>query len=150
MAERPLLTTPSSPRARTAARRIAYSQRGATGDQARVVCRGRGLANRGIRARLPRRRTRTWAIPPQQRPRDPREPVYLNIVPDRRIVMVYTMAFDGKNISASLGNVEFETVGAGTRLIYTEQGAFFDGADGPSSRKQGWNGLLERLAAALG
>jgi hypothetical protein len=36
------------------------------------------------------------------------------------------------------------------RLMYTEQGAFFDGADGPSSRKQGWNGLLERLAATLG
>jgi uncharacterized protein YndB with AHSA1/START domain len=64
--------------------------------------------------------------------------------------MAYTMAFDGKNISASLGTVEFEAIGAGTRLIYTEQGAFFDGGDGPSSRKQGWKGLLERLAATLG
>jgi uncharacterized protein YndB with AHSA1/START domain len=78
------------------------------------------------------------------------ETVYLDIVQDRRIVMAYTMALDGKNISASLGTVEFEAVGGGTRLIYTEQGAFFDGADGPSSRKQGWNGLLERLAATLG
>jgi uncharacterized protein YndB with AHSA1/START domain len=78
------------------------------------------------------------------------ETVYLDIVPDRRIVMAYTMAVDGRNISASLGTVEFEAMGAGTRLIYTEQGAFFDGADGPSSRKQGWNELLERLAATLG
>ena len=78
------------------------------------------------------------------------ETVYLDIVPDRRIVMAYTMAFNGKNISASLGTVEFEAAGAGTRLIYTEQGAFFDGADGPSSRKQGWRGLLESLAAMLG
>jgi uncharacterized protein YndB with AHSA1/START domain len=78
------------------------------------------------------------------------ETVYLDIVPDRRIVMAYTMAVDGENISASLGTVEFETTGGGTRLIYTEQGAFFDRADGPSSRKQGWNGLLERLAASLG
>jgi len=78
------------------------------------------------------------------------ETVYLDIVPDRRIVMAYTMAFDAKNISASLGTVEFEATGAGTRLIYTEQGAFFDGGDGPSSRKQGWNELLERLAATLG
>jgi uncharacterized protein YndB with AHSA1/START domain len=77
------------------------------------------------------------------------ETIYLDIVPDRRIVMAYTMAFDGKNISASLGTVEFVPIGAGTRLIYTEQGAFFDGADGPSSRKQGWNGLLQRLAATL-
>jgi uncharacterized protein YndB with AHSA1/START domain len=78
------------------------------------------------------------------------ETVYLDIVPDRRIVMAYTMAVGGKNISASLGTVEFEAIGAGTRLIYTEQGAFFDGADQPSSRRQGWNGLLERLAATLG
>ena len=78
------------------------------------------------------------------------ETVYLDIVPDRRIVMAYTMAVDGKNISASLGTVEFEAAGAGTRLVYTEQGAFFEGGDGPSSRKQGWNELLERLAATLG
>jgi uncharacterized protein YndB with AHSA1/START domain len=77
------------------------------------------------------------------------ETVYLDIVPDRRIVMAYTMAIDGKKISASLGTVEFEAIGARTRLIYTEQAAFFDGADGPSSRKQGWHGLLERLAGAL-
>ena len=78
------------------------------------------------------------------------ETIYLDIVPDRRIVMAYTMAIDGRNISASLGTVEFEPVGARTRLIYTEQGAFFDRADGPSSRKHGWVELLERLAAALG
>ena len=78
------------------------------------------------------------------------ETVYLDIVPDRRIVMAYTMAVDGENISASLGTVEFEAVGGGTRLIYTEQGAFFVGADGPSARKQGWNALLEQLAAKLG
>jgi uncharacterized protein YndB with AHSA1/START domain len=77
------------------------------------------------------------------------ETIYLDIVPDRRIVMAYTMAFNGKNISASLGTVEFVPIGPRTRLIYTEQAAFFDGADGPASRKQGWNGLLERLAATL-
>jgi uncharacterized protein YndB with AHSA1/START domain len=78
------------------------------------------------------------------------ETVYLDIVVDRRIVMAYTMAIDGTNISASLGTVEFENLGGSTRLIYTEQAAFFDGADGSASRKQGWNGLLERLSAALG
>jgi uncharacterized protein YndB with AHSA1/START domain len=75
--------------------------------------------------------------------------VYLDIVPDRRIVMAYTMALDGRKISASLGTVEFETIGAGTRLIYTEQAAFFEDADGPASRKAGWNELLERLAGAV-
>ena len=78
------------------------------------------------------------------------ETIYLDIVPDRRIVMAYTMAIDGAIISASLGTVEFEAIGTGTRLIYTEQGAFFDGTDGPSSRKHGWRGLLESLAALLG
>jgi uncharacterized protein YndB with AHSA1/START domain len=63
--------------------------------------------------------------------------------------MAYTMAIDGANISASLGTVEFEATGGGTRLIYTEQAAFFDAADGPSSRKQGWQALLDRLAAML-
>src|SRR5919106_5074906 len=66
------------------------------------------------------------------------ETIYLDIVPDRRIVMAYTMAVDGAIISASLGTVEFEAIGAGTRLIYTEQGAFFDGADRASSRQQRW------------
>ena len=77
------------------------------------------------------------------------ETVYLDIMPDRRIVMAYTMIVDGAAISASLGTVEFEVSAAGTRLIYTEQGAFFDGADGATSRKQGWRGLLESLAAML-
>jgi uncharacterized protein YndB with AHSA1/START domain len=78
------------------------------------------------------------------------ETVYLDVVPDRRIVMAYTMAIDGAIISASLGTVEFVAVGTGTRLIYTEQGAFFEGEDGPSSRTQGWRGLLESLATTLG
>ncbi len=78
------------------------------------------------------------------------ETVYLDIVPDRRIVMAYTMAIDGTTISASLGTVEFEAIATGTRLIYTEQGAFFDATEGPSSRKQGWRGLLESLATNLG
>ena len=77
------------------------------------------------------------------------ETIYLDIVPDRRIVMAYTMAVDGTNISASLGTVEFEAVAAGTRLTYTEQVAFFDGADGSSLRKQGWQALLESLSTRL-
>ena len=78
------------------------------------------------------------------------ETVYLDIVADRRIVMAYTMAIDGAIISASLGTVEFEASGTGTRLVYTEQAAFFDGADGPSSRTQGWRALLASLAEMLG
>lgn len=77
------------------------------------------------------------------------ETIYLDIVPDRRIVMAYTMGIDATIISASLGTVEFQADGRRTRLIYTEQGAFFDGTSGPPSRRQGWRGLLDRLAAHL-
>jgi hypothetical protein len=34
---------------------------------------------------------------------------------------------------------------AGTDLIFTHQGAFFEGADGPEMREAGWRKLLDRL-----
>lgn len=74
---------------------------------------------------------------------------YHDIVPNQRIVMAYTMSADDKRISASLGTVELRPVEGGTRLVYTEQAAFFDGADGPRMREQGWRHLLEALAREL-
>ena len=41
------------------------------------------------------------------------------------------MTVGGKRISASLASVELFASGKGTRLVYTEQGQFFDGADQP-------------------
>jgi hypothetical protein len=38
----------------------------------------------------------------------------------------------------------------GTRLVYTEQGAFLDGHDDPREREQGTGGLLDALAQHLG
>jgi hypothetical protein len=37
----------------------------------------------------------------------------------------------------------------GTDLIFTEQAAFFEGADGPQMREAGWRELLEALAREL-
>nr|WP_276604376.1 SRPBCC domain-containing protein [Nannocystis pusilla] len=74
---------------------------------------------------------------------------YEDIVPGRRIVVAYTMSVGGRRISASLGTIELRPQGDGTRLLYTEQGAFFDGADGPQMREQGWRELLDRLAEQL-
>ena len=37
----------------------------------------------------------------------------------------------------------------GTRLVYTEQGAFFDGADKPEGREAGCRELLEKLGEEL-
>ena len=71
--------------------------------------------------------------------------VYQDIVPDRRIVFAYTMTIGDKRISASLATVELRSSGGGTRLVYTEQAAFFEGADGPQMREGGWRDLLQRL-----
>lgn len=74
---------------------------------------------------------------------------YQDIVPDRRIVFAYTMTVGEKRISASLATVEIAPAGDGTRLSYTEQGAFFDGADQPRAREEGCHDLLEALAKEL-
>src|SRR5215210_4559107 len=63
--------------------------------------------------------------------------VYLDIVPDQRIVFAYTMTAGDTRISVSLATVEIVPAGPGTRLVYTEQGAFFDGADKPAGREAG-------------
>lgn len=75
--------------------------------------------------------------------------VFLDIVPDRRIVLAYTMTFDGKRTSVSLATVEMERTGDGTRLVYTEQGAFLDGADRPEGREAGCGQLLDKLGEEL-
>jgi uncharacterized protein YndB with AHSA1/START domain len=75
--------------------------------------------------------------------------IFLDIVPDQRIVFAYTMTVANQRISSSLATVELLPSGEGTRLIYTEQGAFFDGADATARREHGCRGLLERLAAEL-
>jgi len=71
---------------------------------------------------------------------------YLDIVPDRRIVLAYTMTLGGKRISSSQATFELLPAEKGTDLIFTEQAAFFEGADGPQMRQEGWTKLLESLA----
>jgi uncharacterized protein YndB with AHSA1/START domain len=75
--------------------------------------------------------------------------VYLNIVPDQRIVFAYTMTVREQHISASLATVEIAPASDGSRLVFTEQAAFFDGADQVQSRESGWGELLERLDREL-
>jgi uncharacterized protein YndB with AHSA1/START domain len=75
--------------------------------------------------------------------------VYQDIVQNRRIVIAYTMAIAGRRMSASLATIELLPADGGTNLIFTEQGAFFEGADGPQMREGGWRKLLEKLAGEL-
>jgi uncharacterized protein YndB with AHSA1/START domain len=80
--------------------------------------------------------------------------VYQDIVPGRRIVYSYNMYVNDEKLSVSLATIEFESmkVGgkAGTRLILTEQGAYFDGnQDGGPSREQGTGVLIQALEKYL-
>jgi len=71
---------------------------------------------------------------------------YLDIIPDRRVVTASTMSLGEKCISASLVTFEFLPSKAGTDLVFTHQGAFFEGADGPEMREEGWRKILDELA----
>jgi uncharacterized protein YndB with AHSA1/START domain len=77
------------------------------------------------------------------------ETTYLDLVTDRRIVLAYTMAFGESRFSASLATFELVPTELGTTLVLTEQGAYFEGADGPQIREAGWRQLLEQLAHEL-
>lgn len=78
---------------------------------------------------------------------------YLEIQNGRRIVISYTMgretAEENVPFSASLATFELMPTDAGTDLLFTEQSAFFENADGPEWRKQGWTSLLDKLSHTL-
>jgi uncharacterized protein YndB with AHSA1/START domain len=55
----------------------------------------------------------------------------------------------GRLISVSLTTVEVRPDGDGTRLVFTEHGAFFDDLEDPAEREHGTGLLLDGLAAFL-
>lgn len=75
--------------------------------------------------------------------------IYLDIVPDQRIVYAYDMDVNGDHVSASLTTIEFLDAAGGTRLKFTEQGAFLDGFEDPKIRENGTRGLLDLLGEAV-
>ena len=75
--------------------------------------------------------------------------LYQDIVPGRRIVFTYDMLLDETRISVSVATVQFRPERTGTRLVFTEQGAFLDGHEMPGQREQGMGSLLDALAAEL-
>jgi uncharacterized protein YndB with AHSA1/START domain len=77
------------------------------------------------------------------------EALYLDVVPERRLVYVYDMHWQGKKISVSLASVEFVLAGKGTKLVLTEQHAFLDGYEDGGSRERGTLSLVENLGVAL-
>ncbi len=77
------------------------------------------------------------------------ETIYQDILPDRRIIIAYSMMVGDARLSSSLATMEFAPEGAGTRLKFTEQGAFLDGHDKVESREQGTSELLDAVGVEL-
>ena len=75
--------------------------------------------------------------------------IYWEIVPNERIVYTYELLIDEVRSSVSLVTVELERDGEGTRLTFTEHGAFFDGLEDPDVRPGGWGSLFDGLAREL-
>ena len=71
--------------------------------------------------------------------------VFLDIVPQARIVFAYSMAADGRALSASLVTVEFANSPAGSTLKLTEQLAYLDGHMDLEQRRRGTEEGLDRL-----
>lgn len=72
-----------------------------------------------------------------------------DIVENERIVISYQMHLDAQRISVSLGTTQIKPNGAGSTLIYTEQGAYLDGYDDAGERERGTKELFGQLEAFL-
>lgn len=83
------------------------------------------------------------------------ETVFLDLVENRRIILAYVMGHElvegRRRESASMATVEIFPDGDGSRVVYTEQGAYYgdDGGDHIPLRKEGCAEMLENLAREL-
>jgi uncharacterized protein YndB with AHSA1/START domain len=75
--------------------------------------------------------------------------VHQDILRPRRILYTYEMLLDDRRISISLATAEFTPEHDGTRLLFTEQGAFLDGHEMPARRDKGMGSLLDALGKEL-
>jgi uncharacterized protein YndB with AHSA1/START domain len=82
-------------------------------------------------------------------PRYGYDALYYDIVPDQRIVYCYEMYAGDARISVSVATIELALDAAGTKLTYTEQGAFLDGLDQAEDRKEGTAEQFDNLAGEL-
>jgi uncharacterized protein YndB with AHSA1/START domain len=86
---------------------------------------------------------------PKNGPAHTFEATYLDIVEDARIIYAYDMYLGDTKLSVSLTTIQLEPAGKGTRLLFTEHGAFLDGHEDPALREEGTRGLLEALGQSL-
>ncbi len=76
--------------------------------------------------------------------------IYFDIVAEERVVFAYHMTMDDAPLSSSLASMELIAEGEDTRLRYTEHAMYLDGNDQSAGRREGCEGLLERLADEVG
>jgi uncharacterized protein YndB with AHSA1/START domain len=74
---------------------------------------------------------------------------YFEIVDESRIVFAYDMYVGGEKLSTSLTTIELKGEGDKTRLVFTEQGAYYDGLEDPKQREEGTAELLRQVAEAV-
>ena len=77
---------------------------------------------------------------------------YHVIEADSQIVYSYVMYHDDVRLSVSVTSIELDAIddGAATHLVFTEQGAYFDGGEAANaSREEGTIGLLKSLEETL-
>lgn len=77
------------------------------------------------------------------------EKVFFDIEDARRIVFAYDIRLEGRRLSASLVTVEFFESQRGTRMVYTEQLAYFDGHEDRALRVRGTEEGLDKLSLQL-
>lgn len=73
--------------------------------------------------------------------------IYLDVVENERLIFAYSMTLGGEPLSSSLATVELRAEGKGTRIVFTEQGAYLDG--NVAGREEGTRLMLESLAADI-
>jgi uncharacterized protein YndB with AHSA1/START domain len=74
---------------------------------------------------------------------------YHQIIPNHSIVFVYTMDLADHRMSSSQNTVQFIKEGQGTKLIFTEQGVYFDGPEAARGREVGTIDVLGKLGEEL-
>jgi uncharacterized protein YndB with AHSA1/START domain len=80
------------------------------------------------------------------------EASYHVVEPDAQIVYSYVMYNDDVRLSVSVATIELDAAddGAATRVVFTEQGAYFEDGDAANaSREEGTIGLLKQLEESL-
>jgi uncharacterized protein YndB with AHSA1/START domain len=76
--------------------------------------------------------------------------VYHDIVQNERIVLVYDLFHDAEKLSVSLQTIELRPEGSGTRLLHTEQGAYFSGGpEAVQGREHGTAWHVDNLVALI-